>query len=147
MRKLWVYGAVAALASAAMARADDKAMMTAEKLAGSYMVVSGEKYGGKGPKEDINDTKVTFTKDKVTIYDKGDKELYVQTYKLDPSQKPCVITMTSTFPEKAVGSTAKGLIMMEGETVKLIYALPDGEMPTDFKTKEKQLMFVMKRAK
>ena len=39
---------------------------------------------------------------------------------------------------------AKGLIEKKGDTVKLIYALPGGETPTEFKTKEKQLMFVLK---
>jgi hypothetical protein len=29
--------------------------------------------------------------------------------------------------------------------VRLIYALPAGEVPVGFKTKEKQLMFVMKK--
>ena len=42
---------------------------------------------------------------------------------------------------------AMGLMEMEGDTVKLIYALPGGEMPTEFKTKEKQLMFIMKNEK
>ncbi len=30
--------------------------------------------------------------------------------------------------------------------MRLIYALPTGEIPSAFKTKEKQLMFVMKKA-
>jgi hypothetical protein len=48
--------------------------------------------------------------------------------------------------EKSAGEIARGLIEQEGETVRLIYALPTGEIPTEFKTKEKQLMFVLKKA-
>ena len=43
------------------------------------------------------------------------------------------------------GGTAEGLIKRDGNTVMLIYALPGGETPTEFKTKEKQQMFTMKR--
>jgi hypothetical protein len=41
----------------------------------------------------------------------------------------------------------EGLIASEGETVKLIYALPGGKAPTEFKTAEKQQMFVLKKVK
>ncbi len=52
--------------------------------------------------------------------------------------------ITPYTDKKGEEVTAKGLIEKDGDTVKLIYALPGGEMPTEFKTKEKQLMFVMK---
>ena len=31
--------------------------------------------------------------------------------------------------------------------MRLIYALPDGDLPKEFKTKDKQLLFVMKSVK
>jgi hypothetical protein len=44
------------------------------------------------------------------------------------------------------GEKARGLIEKRGNTVKLIYALPGGDMPTSFeKTIDKQMMFVLKR--
>jgi hypothetical protein len=52
--------------------------------------------------------------------------------------------MTSRV-ESSAGEIARGLIQKEGDTVRLVYALPTGETPTGFKTKEKQLMFVMKK--
>ena len=51
--------------------------------------------------------------------------------------------MTSKLETKE-DAVAKGLIEKDGDTVRLIYALPDGQTPTEFKTGEKQLMFVMK---
>ena len=41
------------------------------------------------------------------------------------------------------GVISKGLIEPEGDRIKLIYALPNGQPPTDFKTGERQQMFVL----
>jgi len=99
----------------------------------------------KEPEERIKGTIVTFTKDSVTVADKEKKERYSATYKLDSSKTPSDIVMTSKV-EGSSGDIARGLIQKEGETLRLIYALPKGEIPTEFKTKENQLMFIMKKA-
>jgi hypothetical protein len=52
--------------------------------------------------------------------------------------------MTSLV-EKSGGEVARGLIEKKGDSVRLIYSLPTGEIPQEFKTKEKQLMFNMKK--
>ena len=57
--------------------------------------------------------------------------------------------MTSKV-EGSAGEVARGLIQQDKDddyVVRLVYALPTGETPTEFKTKEKQLMFVMKKEK
>lgn len=113
------------------------------KLPGDYVIVSGEKFGQKEPEERIKGTRVHFSDDRVIVTDKNKKETYVANYKLDLSKTPAVITMTSTLAP-SVGETAKGLVEKDGEQLRLIYALPGGDLPTDFKTKEKQLLFVMK---
>ena len=51
--------------------------------------------------------------------------------------------MRSTAPKEA---EAVGLVKREGDTVTLIYALPGGKPPTEFKTQERQNLFVLKRA-
>ena len=122
----------------------DKAC-TCEDLVGRYVIVSGERDGAKEPEERIKGTIVTFTKDSVVVADKDKKELYSATYKLNSEKNPSDIIMTSKV-ESSAGEKARGLIKKEGETLHLIYALPTGEIPTGFKTKEKQLMFVMKKA-
>ena len=149
MRKIWataVLATVTVVTGTTGVRSDDKKTdMTAEKLVGTYQIVKGEEYGGKPPKEDVTKVTVKFTKDRITAFDGNNKELYVQTYKLDPSKKPMGIMMTNVKPSE--GMKAKGLIEVEGDTLKLIYALPGGEMPTEFKTKAKQLMFEMTKKK
>ena len=87
---------------------------------------------------------MTFTKDSIVVSDKDKKDIYSATYTLKPATNPCGITMTSRV-EKSAGEIARGLIEKQGDTVRLIYALPTGELPAGFKTKEKQLMFVLKK--
>jgi uncharacterized protein (TIGR03067 family) len=115
-----------------------------EDLVGRYAIVSGEKEGLEEPTERIKDTVVTFTKDKVVVVDKDKKERYSAAYTLDSTKSPTTIIMTSKV-EGSVGEIARGLIKKDGDTLHLIYALPTGEIPAGFKTREKQLMFVMKK--
>ena len=120
-----------------------------DKLIGGYTIIAGEKYGEKEPMERLEGTTVRIAEDAIVVLDKDKKEVYVQTYKLDTKSKPWKITLKSKVtPYKDADSpketVAMGLMEMEGDTVKLIYALPGGDMPTEFKTKEKQLMFIMK---
>jgi len=130
--------------------ADDKDKRNASgapaDLIGAYTIVSGEKYGEKEPAGRIEGTTVRFAEDAIVVLDKEKKEVYAQTYKIDAASTPWKIVMTSKItPYKGAGeSVAKGLIEKDGDTVRLIYALPGGETPTEFKTKDKQLMFVMK---
>jgi uncharacterized protein (TIGR03067 family) len=119
---------------------------TPDDLVGRYVIVSGERDGMKEPEERIKGTVVTFTKDAVVVADKDKKELYSATYKLDSTKNPSTIVMTSKV-EGSAGELARGLIKKEGDELHLIYALPTGEIPGGFKTREKQLMFVMKAKK
>lgn len=117
---------------------------TCEDLVGRYKIVSGEKYGMKEPEERIEQTFVTWTRDRVVVVDKEKKERYSATYEIDSTKNPSTIVMTSKAKESA-GDIARGLIKKDGDTITLIYALPTGEIPKGFKTREKQLMFVMEK--
>lgn len=111
-------------------------------LVGGYTIVSGEKFGKPEPAERVAGTIVRFTERDVKVVDKDSRELYVADYTLDASRSPCAITMTATHAPDA-GDVAHGLVEKTGDTVRLIYALPGGAAPTDFRTQEKQLLFVM----
>ncbi len=133
------------------ARSDDgqKPTISGEPsdLIGGYTIISGEKFGYKEPNERIEGTTVRIADDAIIVLDKDKKEVYAQTYKIDTSTKPWKITLKSKITPKNQGTEdaeAKGLIKKEGDIVTIIYALPGGATPTEFKTKEKQLMFVMK---
>ncbi len=147
LRKSVATGLVVLLAGAGLALADASAPGKGMDLTGSYSIVSGEAEGQPAPADKIRDDVVRFTESTVTVTDKDRKETWSATYKIDPSTKPCRIMMTEkSGPNK--GERARGLIEKQGDTVKLIYALPGGDMPTGFDhTKPKQLMFVLKRSK
>jgi uncharacterized protein (TIGR03067 family) len=111
-------------------------------LVGGYTIVSGEKYGKPEPPERVAGTIVRFTERDVKVVDKDSRELYVADYTLDATKAPCAIALTATVGPSS-GDVAQGLIEKTGDTIRLIYALPGGAAPTDFHTKEKQLLFVM----
>ena len=126
-----------------------------DELIGGYTIVAGEKYGEKEDPERLAGTTVRIAEDAIIVLDKEKKEVYAQTYKIDRKSKPWKITLETKitpYPEKKGDSLdrkgedriAHGLIEQDGDTVRIIYALPGAERPTEFKTKEKQLMFVMK---
>ncbi len=155
IRTLTVALTLAAAFSFSARAQESKAKPTASgapaDLIGGYTIVSGEKYGEKEPAERVEGTTVIIAEDGIVVRDKEKKEVYAQTYKIDTATTPWTIVLKSKitpYTEKGAGeSIAKGLIQKDGDTVKLIYALPGGEMPTEFKTKDKQLMFVLKNEK
>jgi uncharacterized protein (TIGR03067 family) len=134
---------------------DDKAKPAdAAALNGTYAITSGEEEGKAVPKERIEGAMIIFTDKTVAGTDKDKKEFFSATYALDTSKSPWAITMTNASrgaaPAKddkkpAEAMTSAGLIKVDGDTVTIIYALPGGKPPTEFKTGDKQQMFVMKR--
>jgi uncharacterized protein (TIGR03067 family) len=119
--------------------------LSASDLVGGYTIVAGEKFGVKEPEERILGSTVQFSEDRIVVSDKDKHEVYGATYELEPGEGegPRRITMTSKLASDE-GEVAKGLIEKHGDEIRLIYALPGGQEPTEFKTKEKQLLFVMK---
>lgn len=122
-------------------------------LNGTYTIVSGEENGKAIPKERIEGALVVFTDKTVVGTDKDKKEFFSSTYTVDSSKTPWVITMTDASrgakpddKKPAEKQSATGLIKVDGEMVTVIYALPGGKAPTEFKTADMQQMFVMKRA-
>ena len=118
---------------------------TASALVGSYTIVAGEKDGEKIPDERIKGSSVRIAESAISTFDKEQKETYAATYTLDTSREPWRITMTSTIAT-IKGEVAEGLIKKDGDTVQFIYAVRGGEIPTDFTTENKQLLFTLKKA-
>lgn len=139
---------VVAVVGNTFAWADDEAKSDcdAKKIAGRYQIVSGEKFGVKVPEKDYDGSVVVFTTDAIVMTDKHQKQSYAATFKLEPGEKHCRITMTSTLAGNQ-GQRARGLVEKQGDTLRLIYALPGGDEPTEFRTKDKQLLFVLKPPK
>ena len=110
-------------------------------LTGGYTIVAGEHDGKPLPPDHFAGSIVRFTADEVIGVDKDKKHIFVAKYKLDTTKKPWVITMKTTAPHE---HESTGLIEKTKDTVRIIYDLPGGKVPTSFKTGEKQNMFVLK---
>jgi uncharacterized protein (TIGR03067 family) len=135
---------IAAVSAAHVVLPDDK--KPAEKpaaapLEGGYAIVSGEKDGKTIPPEHLKGSAVLFTADRIVGTDKDKKELFTASYTLDTTRTPWVIKMKSTTPME---SEAVGLIKKDGDTVTIVYALPGADAPTEFRTRDKQHLFVLK---
>ena len=113
-------------------------------LEGAYTIVAGEKDGKPVPEEKLKGSVVRFTADKIVGTDRDKKEFFTATYVLDSKKEPWVIRMKSAGPKEA---EAVGLLKRDGDTLTIVYALPGADSPKEFKTKDRQHLFVMKRLK
>jgi len=151
-----LFGVALALASADRPSPDKPPVVDEKQVAatleGGYTIVSGERDGKPIPVDEIKGALVRITGGKIVGTDKDRKEFFAATYTVDATKKPWKIDMKSVAPAKAETTgggpkeplTATGLVKKEGETLTLIYALPGGDAPTEFKKKAKQQMFVLK---
>jgi uncharacterized protein (TIGR03067 family) len=114
-------------------------------LTGEYRIVSGERNGAPINQRELTDTSIYINDKTIIAYDKERKEMFASTYTLETTQSPWRITMIST-KSSDVGAVAKGLVKTDRNTITLIYALPKGHPPTDFRAGEHQQMFVMEKA-
>lgn len=135
MKWAFAIAAVALTLAGLNGRADDL------KLDGTYTIVSGEKNGKPLPDDHFKGSVVKIANGKITGTDKDRKEFFACDFKLDSTQTPVQIKMKSTSPKEA---DAVGLVKKDPEMITIIYALPGGAVPTEFKTKENQHLFVLK---
>jgi uncharacterized protein (TIGR03067 family) len=146
-----IFASGLALAAAAAPAADkgdnDKA---ATSIEGAYAIVSGQRDGKAIPEAEIKGAVVNITQGKIVSTDRNAKQFFAATYTVDAGKKPMAIHMTTAPAESSPGAepkkpmTADGLVKKDGDTLTIIYALPGGKAPTEFKAGEKQQMFVMK---
>ena len=123
--------------------AEEKAVkLDAKSLEGKWTITKGEHDGKALLPDHFKGSVVTFTKSKIYGTDKNTKEFFSADYTLDTSSTPATIKMTSIAPKK---EKSDGIIEMDGDTVRLCYALPGGETPKKFEAGLKQNCFTLKR--
>jgi uncharacterized protein (TIGR03067 family) len=124
-------------------RAEEKAVkLDAKSLEGKWTITKGEHDGKALPPDHFTGSVVTFTKTKIFGTDKNTKEFFSADYTVDTSSTPAAIKMTAIAPKK---EKSDGIIEMNGDTVRLCYALPGGETPKKFEAGVKQNCFTLKR--
>jgi RNA polymerase sigma factor (sigma-70 family) len=103
----------------------------AEKIQGTWRVVSAEQGGKEAPAEAIKDFTVVITADKIAFSPKGENRQ--SSYKLDPKADPKVIAVTP-LDGPAKGKTLRGLYALDGDRLKLCLQNGPGPEPTEFAT-------------
>jgi uncharacterized protein (TIGR03067 family) len=150
MRILFILAAALGLGLVVRASAADAKALAgshADKLLGTWVIVSGEADGKPSPPDKIKGSQMTVDKKTIKLTDKDDKQLWILDYKLDASKKPAEIDMTVAEGQGA-GKSSQGIYELDGDTLKICYGLPGANRPKDFKTKEgaKENCFILKRA-
>jgi uncharacterized protein (TIGR03067 family) len=111
-------------------------------IEGGYTIASGERDGKPIPAERIKDAIVRLTGGRIVGTDRDRVELLVATYTLDTEKTPWALELRHY---EAPDQLSSGLVKKDGNVLTIIFALPGGAAPTEFKTKEKQVMFVLRR--
>jgi len=119
--------------------AEDK---TGLKLEGQYTVKAAERDGKAVPSDELTGRTFRITADKIVAADKDGKDIWSMTYTLDTAKTPAVLHLRGTGSE--AGKDFTGLVeRTKDDEVRLIYNNVGGKAPTEFKTNDKQSMFVL----
>jgi uncharacterized protein (TIGR03067 family) len=125
--------------------ADDDKKADVKKMEGTWTVTAAEKDGKKQAAADVKDKTVKITKDKITCL-AGEKTEAAYTYTVDTTAKQWTITMKGTEGDHK-DKTVKGIVTLDGDTLKICFSKPDDDAPTKFETKEGQCCFALTRSK
>jgi uncharacterized protein (TIGR03067 family) len=137
------------LAVSATRGQDDVAKKDLKAMEGTWAVTVHEVSGMKISEEDNKkaDAKLIVKDGKYTVFF-GGMQIATGTIKLDTSKKPKQLdAIAEDGPTK--GMAMPGIYQIEGETMKVCFAQPGKDRPTEFTTKEGsgQMLLSYKRAK
>jgi uncharacterized protein (TIGR03067 family) len=124
----------------------DDASKDQQQLQGTWKVLAGNEGGKTLPPPRAKGSKVVVSGNHITVYEEEKKR--EMTFKLDPTKEPRTIDLTLT-EGKDKGETSPGIYALEGELLKIAFALPGKARPTTFTPKQgsQEMLFVLKRAK
>lgn len=144
--KLTIMGA-SLLGFVLVANGGDTKGFDASKVLGGWTYVEGTRNGEMIPKDHLKGV-VKFEKDKLIVPGEGE-DVFVMAYKIDGAKSPAAIDIKieKSPIREAVGSTAVGIIAVDGDMMKLAY-VEGKDRPTSFQSTEKNKVhsFVLKRA-
>lgn len=120
----------------------DPMPVVALPIEGGYTVAAAERDGQPLPKADFADAIVRIVGGRIVGTDRNRHEFLVATYTLDEQKKSPWDLEMKLLTDKT--DTVRGRAKKDGFVVTIIYALPGGPAPTEFKTKKGQQMFVLR---
>lgn len=115
------------------ARGEDRGN-DSEKLAGTWVCVSGTNSGKAISEATVKKLRLTITKDGKYKTERDKDVLFDSTYTIDSAQKPKHIDLIGTEGENK-GKSAPGIYTIEEDTLKICYTLPGKERPKEFESK------------
>jgi uncharacterized protein (TIGR03067 family) len=118
-----------------------------KQMAGTWRPISYEKDGKKSPDEQLQKTRTTFSADgKVTVQREG-KTIIQGVITLDPTKKPK--QSEGTFTEGELKGKTLGIYEIDGDDMRICYALPGKDRPTEFSSQpgSGHVLVVYKREK
>jgi len=116
------------------------------KLEGQHAIVAKEQNGAALNETDFKGATIRFTDGKLVGAKKDGTEFLTADYTIDSNKKPCAIVLKVTSGSNN-GKDMQGLIERKDNTIRLVFAYPNGEQPTEFKTKENQVMYTLQAEK
>jgi uncharacterized protein (TIGR03067 family) len=141
----FVLAAVLVAAFATGATADDKEKkFDAAKMVGSYKFVSGVRDGKKVEEKNFKEIALVVGKEDMVLKTAdGDFKFG---YKIDASKSPVAVDLEILDGPVGKGAKSKGIITLDGDTLKLAYNPMDGDRPKDFDGKGGNFSFTVKKA-
>jgi uncharacterized protein (TIGR03067 family) len=121
-----------AAASTTKPSAGGRGTTDAVAVRGSWTCVSAVVDGKPLPEKTARKLKLTLTADRYKT-ERADEVLFDSTYRLEPGHKPGRIEMIGTEGD-AAGKPALGIYLLEGDTLKICYAMPGGKRPERFES-------------
>jgi uncharacterized protein (TIGR03067 family) len=122
---------------------DDAVKKDMDALQGKWAVLSMDLDGQ--PVTLVRDAARVIKDDKYTLTLLSDLTVESK-FKIDPTAKPKTIAATaSSGPYK--DKELLGIYELDGDTLKICFALPGKDRPTEFKSKEGCMLFIHKKSK
>jgi uncharacterized protein (TIGR03067 family) len=112
------------------------------KLEGQHAIIAMERNGVALDQGDFRGSTLRFTDGKLVGANKDGAEFLNADYNLDANKAPCSIVLTITSGSNK-GKELQGLIERKDNRIRVIFAHPGGERPTEFKTQENQVMYTL----
>jgi uncharacterized protein (TIGR03067 family) len=103
------------------------------RLERDWVLVSGIANGHKMPDDAVKTCRRTIKNGETTVMLKGEVFMKAK-FTIDPTKKPKTIDY-QVLEGKTKGSTRLGIYELDGDTLRINYAVPYRDRPTDFTSK------------
>ena len=131
----------APLAAASTTGPSTRGVADAVAVRGSWTCVSAVVGGKPLPENTVRKLKLTLTADRYKT-ERGDEVLFDSTYRLDSGKNPGRIEVISTESD-AAGKPVLGIYSLEGDTLRICYAMPGEKRPERFESAARSGAFLI----